>query len=202
MTSVYLRVSTSDQNISMQLREIEAFLLARGMGEFKIYQDEGFSGKNASRPALKQLLADVKLGGIKTIVIWKLDRLGRSLADLLSFIKVFSEHGASLISVKDNLDLSTSQGMLFMQLLGAFAEFERSMIVERTKSGLANAKAKGILCGRPSNISVSSKETMLKLTEQGWSKNRISRELGINIGSVYHFLTTVKKLNTNIVQGT
>lgn len=192
MIAVYLRVSTTDQDIGMQRREIEA----RGYVDAKYYVDEGFSGKSTARPALRQLLEDVKQGQIKTIVIWKLDRLGRSLADLLNFIKVFNEHGASLISLRDNLDLSTSQGVLFMQLLGAFAEFERSMIVERTKAGLAHARAKGIHCGRSTKLSSQTRAEIVRLAAAGTSKNRISKELGVNIGSVYYLLNNVKNVNS------
>jgi len=195
MTNVYLRVSSADQNVSMQLRDIEAFLKGQ---EFKVWKDEGFSGKNSSRPALKELLGEVKKGTVKTIVIWKLDRLGRSLADLLTFVKLFNEHGVTLISVRDNLDLSTSQGILFMQMLGAFAEFERSMIIERTKAGIANAKAKGVACGRPSKLSLNTKTSIIELAAKGFSKNHISRSLGVNIGSVHYLLASVKSVD-NVV---
>lgn len=186
--AIYMRVSTTDQNISMQEREIIAYLQVRGITDYKLYKDEGFSGKNSSRPALKSLLVDVQTGQIKLVVIWKLDRLGRSLGDLLGFIKTFDEYGTSLVSVRDNIDLSTSQGKFFMQMLGAFAEFERNMIIERTRSGIANARSKGIPCGRPSKFGKATKQIMLDRAMAGVSKSAIARELGLNVGSVHYFL--------------
>lgn len=195
-TAVYMRVSRADQDISLQEREISSFLQYKGTTEYLIYKDEGYSGKNTSRPALKSMLDALNSGTISEIVIWKLDRLGRNLSDLLRLTKTFQEKGAILRTVKDNIDTSTINGTLFMHLLGAFAQYERSLIVERTKSGLAVARAKGKIIGRPSKMTASNKTTMLSLRAQGKSYSAISKELGINIGSVHHFLTSVKTLDT------
>lgn len=147
-TAIYVRVSTSDQSNSMQKREIAAYLKNKGITGFDTYEDT-MTGITFNRPALKELLKACNAGQVETLVVYKLDRLGRSLSQLIEVLEELKNNKVTFISVKDNIDLSTPVGVLLMHLMGAFAQFERDIIVERTKSGMANAKAKGVSIGRP-----------------------------------------------------
>ena len=107
------------------------------------YVDLGVSGATSSRPALNRLTADAKRRQFDGVIVWKLDRFGRSLKHLVNAIADFEALGVAFVSLRDNLDLSTPSGRLMFQIIGAMAEFERSLIQERVKAGLRNAKAKG-----------------------------------------------------------
>jgi DNA invertase Pin-like site-specific DNA recombinase len=147
-TAIYVRVSTDEQSIEMQKRDIAAYLEFKGIRDYLVYEDT-ITGTSVDRPALNALLSDVSQGLINLIVVYKLDRLGRSLSHLMETLATFEKHNVKFMSIKDNFDLSTPTGVLLMHILGAFAQFERDIIIERTKSGMNNAKAKGIRIGRP-----------------------------------------------------
>lgn len=195
LNAIYVRVSTDKQETFLQEEEISIFLKFKDITEHHIYRDEGYSGKNTDRPGLKQLLFDVKQGKVKTLIVWKLDRLARSLPDLLTTLKTLKDNNTTFISIKENMDLTTPQGILTMQVLGAVAEFERSMIHERIKSGVAKARARGVKFGRPSKITGATKAQMRSLRTAGLSNAAIAAKLEINVGSVYHFFDSVKKLD-------
>ena len=140
----YARISTLDQNLDLQ---IDALL---GCGCEKVYQDEGFSGTKAKRPGLDDALASLSRGDV--FVIWKLDRLGRSLQHLLQISQQLEKLGVDLISLSDGIDTSTPHGKLFFQIVGAFCEYESNVISERTKAGMASARARGVKLGRPRKL--------------------------------------------------
>lgn len=188
---VYLRVSTDQQSVDMQMREITAFLENKGLPQPQIYQDEGMSGKSTNRPGLKTLLEDARMGRISIIVVWKLDRLFRSLSHLISTISALESYGVKFVAVRDQIDLTTSAGTLMMHMLGAFAQFERDLIAERTKAGLANAKAKGRKLGRPSKLGTNIAQETCQLHQSGLSHRRIALTLGISRGLVQRHLRRV-----------
>lgn len=148
--ALYARVSTTDkgQDPGMQLEEMRRFAAARGW-TCREYVDRGVSGSKASRPALDELMAAVRSRQVDVVVVWKLDRLGRSLAHLLHLLNDFTALGVSFVSLRESIDLTTPTGKLMLHLFGAFAEFERSLIQERVRAGIANAKRKGKRVGRP-----------------------------------------------------
>lgn len=146
---VYVRVSTISQSTDLQLNEIKQYLSSKGVTEYSIYNDSGISGTTNKRPALQSLLKDVKDKKIGCVVVWKLDRLFRSLKDLINTLQDWEANGISFISVKDNIDLSTPIGRLIVHLLGSFSEFEAALIRERVKAGMQNAKREGKVLGRP-----------------------------------------------------
>ena len=147
--ALYLRVSTQDQSCDLQRRELTSYAQARGWADIQIYEDHGISGTTAKRPMLQKLMADARSRRIDVVLVWKLDRFARSLKDLLTMLQEVSELGIAFISLKDQIDMTTAAGRLMMQMLGAFGEFEASLIRERVRAGLANAKAKGRHIGRP-----------------------------------------------------
>jgi DNA invertase Pin-like site-specific DNA recombinase len=147
----YVRVSTSNgqQNPEVQLNDMRPFAESRGWHLVESYIDQGVSGSKDSRPALNRLMADAKQRKFDVILVWKLDRFARSLKHLVVSLAEFESLGVQFVSLKDNIDLTTASGRLMFQIIGAMAEFERSLIQERVKAGLRNARAKGKRLGRP-----------------------------------------------------
>lgn len=178
--AVYLRVSTQDQSTDLQRREIEAYIASRHWPKPTFYEDKA-SGTHANRPMLKALLNDSRQRKVDVIVTWKLDRFFRSLKDLVVTLQELDELGIAYISLKDQIDMTTSSGRLMLHMVGAFAEFEASLIKERVRSGLQNAKARGKILGRPKKIAY---DKIRCLRAQGLSIRAIAKELGISTGPV------------------
>lgn len=148
--AIYARVSTiNGQSPEMQLAEMREYASRRGWDVFSEYVDRGVSGATQSRPELNRLMADACRRRFDLLLCWKVDRFGRSLKHLVDSIADLDSYGVAFVSLRDNLDLSTPSGRLMMQIVGAMAEFERSLIQERVISGLRNAKLKGKRLGRP-----------------------------------------------------
>lgn len=146
--AIYARVSTNDQEPENQLRELRSYVEARGWTPTE-FVDKGVSGAKESRPALDTLLKAAKRRKVDTLVVWKLDRLGRNLRHLILLLDELSVSGVSFVSLNEGIDTATAAGRLQLHLLGAIAEFERARIAERVKLGLARAKAQGKRLGRP-----------------------------------------------------
>ena len=149
--AIYARVSTAHngQDPTMQTRELEEYCERRDWEVAGCYVDTGVSGAKDSRPELNRLMFDAHQRRFDAILVWKLDRFGRSLRHLVNALAEFESLGISFVSLRDNHDLSTPSGRLMFQIIGAMAEFERSLIVERVKAGMRNARAKGKRIGRP-----------------------------------------------------
>jgi DNA invertase Pin-like site-specific DNA recombinase len=147
----YLRVSTGEQSVENQRRELLATAERRGWQIIGEYADEGISGAKGrdKRPAFDQLLKAVTRRKIDMVAAWSVDRLGRSLQDLLYFLGELHATGVNLYLERQGLDTSTPHGQLVFKMLGLFAEFERALIQERIRAGIANAKANGTKSGRP-----------------------------------------------------
>jgi DNA invertase Pin-like site-specific DNA recombinase len=190
---IYCRVSTTTgQSVEMQLRDLRQLAGQRGFEIVGEYCDEGVSGSSDSRPQLDRMLADAQRGKFQTILISRLDRLGRSLQNLVRLFENFRSWNVALISFGEGLDFSTSMGKLFYQLSGAFAEFERDCIRERVKAGLRNARAKGKRLGRPC-VSVDVAR-IGRLHIQGRSVREIASELGYGRGLVHKTLANGRPL--------
>lgn len=147
--ALYLRVSTDDQNCDMQQRDLLRVAKQRGLEISKVYRDDGWSGAKANRPAFDEMLHDAKRGRFSVLLCWKLDRLGRSLSNLLRLLEDLRVWNVGLISYSESLDLDSPSGRLMYQLISAFSEYEREIIRSRVRSGLAAAKARGVPLGRP-----------------------------------------------------
>ena len=151
-TGIYARVSTvgKGQDVGLQLDELRQVAAQRGWKVVAEHVDEGVSGAKHSRPALDEMMVNAQAGRFDVLLIWKLDRLGRSLQHLLTLISALDAAGVALASVRDpGLDTTTPTGRLLLQLLGCFAEFEREQIRERVIAGVRRAQAAGKHCGRP-----------------------------------------------------
>lgn len=182
--ALYARVSTANgqQDPEMQLRELREFCSRRGWQVAKEYVDR-VSGSKDFRPALNQLMSDAARRKIDAVLVWKLDRFGRSLRHLVNALAELETLGLSFISLRDNLDLSTPSGRLMFQIIGAMAEFERSLIQERVKAGLRNAKAKGRRLGRPR--AVVDQAEVLAMRNRGASWRAVAGKLGVGLGTAY-----------------
>ena len=178
--AIYVRVSTQEQSCELQLREITDFVKGKGWELFRTYEDKS-TGTNANRPMLKQMLADASRGDFDIVICWKLDRLFRSLKDLILVLNELSELKIDFVAIRDNIDLTTSAGRLMMHMMGAFAEFEASIIRSRVRAGLANAKAKGQTLGRPLKVSTLK---MVELRSAGFSMQQIGINLGVSKSTV------------------
>src|SRR5277367_2578596 len=149
--AIYLRVSTSKQETSNQRRELEAVAKRSGWEIVKVYTDAGISGAKGrdDRPGLDAMLKAVNSREFDMVAAWSVDRLGRSLTDLLGILQHLKDKGVDLFLHQQGLDTSTTAGKAMFQMLGVFAEFERGIITERINAGLARAKEKGTVLGRP-----------------------------------------------------
>ncbi len=150
--AIYARVSTTDQNPELQLRELRDYADRRGFAVTREYVDH-VSGDTVRRrrraPEFEALMADARRRRFDCVVVWKYDRFARSLGTLIAALAEFNVLGIDFISHTQAIDTTTPMGRLFFHVIGSFAEFERDVIVERVKAGLANARAKGKRLGRP-----------------------------------------------------
>jgi DNA invertase Pin-like site-specific DNA recombinase len=133
--AIYVRVSTDEQDLTSQLESCKKYCEMNNYEIYKIYKDI-YTGTSDNRPAFNELLQDMRQYRFSMVVVTKLDRMGRSLKHLLNLFEEFNSKGVQFVAVTQNIDTSTSSGKLQMQILGAFAEFERNLISERTKEGL------------------------------------------------------------------
>ena len=183
--ALYARVSTSagHQDPEMQLRELREYAERRKLQIAQVYADIGVSGSKDSRPALNRLMADACRRQFDAVLVWKLDRFGRSLRHLVNALADLEALGVAFISLRDNLYLSTPSGRLMFQIIGAMAEFERSLIQERVRAGLSNARTKGKRLGRPPAVVDASRISALRILGTSW--RRISQQLGVPLATVY-----------------
>jgi DNA invertase Pin-like site-specific DNA recombinase len=182
--ALYARVSTSNgqQDPEMQLRELREYAEHRGLTIVGEYIDR-MTGSKDSRPSLNRLMADAGQRKFDAVLVWKLDRFGRSLRHLVNALAELEAIGLTFISLRDNLDLSTPSGRLMFQIIGAMAEFERSLIQERVKAGLRNAKAKGRRLGRPRADVDESRIEALRASGASW--RAIAEKLGVGVGTAH-----------------
>lgn len=178
--ALYARVSTSGhgQDVGLQIDDLHALLQARGWDLVDTYIDDGVSGAKESRPELDRMLADAEEGRLDVVAVWKLDRLGRSLSHLLRVLDGLTALGIEFVSVKDSgIDTTSPAGRLMLQMLGAFAEFERAMISERVKAGVQRARRQGKVFGRPrQELDLRAAKLLI---EQGHSVREVADLLGV-----------------------
>ena len=192
----YSRVSTADkQNPEAQTSELHQYCIARGWCIAEEITDRGFSGGTGpdQRPGLVRLMALARARKVDVIVVTKLDRLFRSLKHLIGVLDELQTLRVVFVSTRDQIDLTTASGRLMMSIVGAFAEFERGLIRERTIAALAYIKSKGQRLGRPITRP---DEAILKLRAAGHSYSEIQRRLGCERSAVYRALKAVAKTSS------
>jgi DNA invertase Pin-like site-specific DNA recombinase len=183
--AIYARVSTTNHNqdVGLQLDELRAVAIQRGWQVVDEYVDEGISGTATERPALDRMLDDARRGKLGIVVVWRLDRLGRSLKHLLKILAELQHLGVGFVSLRDSgIDTTSATGRLMLHLLAAFAEYERALIRERVLAGVARAQAKGTHCGRPKVVM--DVRPALALAREGHSQRTIAAMLGVSRGTL------------------
>jgi DNA invertase Pin-like site-specific DNA recombinase len=187
--AIYARVSTVNhgQDVSLQTRELQQFANARAWTIAGEYIDAGVSGAKDSRPQLNQLMADAHKRRFDVVCVWRFDRFARSVSHLLRALETFKALGIEFVSYSEQMDTSTPAGKMVFTVLGAVAELERSLIVERVRAGLRNARAKGKRLGRPRVVVDGAR--ISRLHSQGRSIREIANELGYSRGLVHKILS-------------
>ncbi len=175
----YARVSTDDQNLNLQLDALNA------AGVTHIFTDK-LSGKTRKRPGLEDLLSQI--GRNDTLVVWRLDRIGRNFRDLVDIADELRERGANLVSLSEGIDTSSSIGEVIYRLMIVFADFERKVIVERTNAGLAAAKARGVKLGRRRKLSRSKVAELKQAVAAGLPKTEAALKFRIGRSTIYREL--------------
>ncbi len=187
--ALYLRVSTDTQTTDNQELELRAVAEQRGWHVVRVFQDQGISGakSRAGRPGLDELLTAATRGGFDLVACWALDRLGRSTRDLLDSLASLQACGVELFFHAQAIDTTTPAGRLFFTVAGAFAEFERSLIVERVRAGMARAKLRGTKSGarigRP-RVPAAVRRAVLADLAGGMSARAVARARGLGNGTV------------------
>jgi len=186
--AIYARVSTSNngQDPTVQTRELEEYCARRGWKVAGQYIDVGISGAKEKRPQLDRLIADAHRRRFDAVVVWKFDRFARSVSHLLRALETFKSLGIEFVSLSEQVDTSTPTGKMVFTVLGAVAELERSLIAERVRAGLRNARAKGKKLGRPRLVADRSQITRLRA--QGCPLREIAAKLGCSLGFVHKTL--------------
>src|SRR3954454_3419508 len=183
--AIYLRVSTSGQTTENQRRELQIVATQRGWKIVAAYEDAGISGAKGrdKRPGFDRMLKDATAGKFDMLAAWSVDRLGRSLQDLIGFLSELHSTSRDLYLHQQAIDTSTPSGRAMFQMLGVFAEFERGMIRERVNAGLARARAKGVTLGRP-RIGAEVEKRIHGLRSERMGVLKIARTLGIGTSAV------------------
>ena len=182
--AIYARVSTANngQDPTMQTRELQEYAKRRGWTVAGEYVDSGVSGTKEKRPELDRLMADAHRRRFDVVAVWKFDSFARSVSHLLRALDTFRVLGIEFVSLSESLDTATPAGRMVFTVLGAVAELERSLIVERVKAGLRNAKSKGKRLGRPRVIVDARRIAALRASGHSWSQ--IAEETGWTKGTV------------------
>jgi DNA invertase Pin-like site-specific DNA recombinase len=182
--ATYSRVSTQNQDTDMQTRELREYCTRKGWDLVHEYVDHGVSGAKESRPALNALMIDARRRKFDAVAVWKFDRMARSVAHLLRILDEFRSLGIDFSSLSESIDTSTPTGKMVFTVLASVAELERSLISERVRAGLRNARAKGKILGRP-KCDVDPSEVR-RLRAQGASWKVIGEKTGVSATTAYY----------------
>ena len=176
----YARCSLSSQSVASQVTQLKQ------AGCQRIFTDEGVSGVKSERPGYQELLSALKSGD--TVIVYKLDRLARSTKDLLSKIDHLTQIGVRFQSITEHIDLDTAAGELLLHLLGSFASFERSLLVERTKAGINSARLAGKQIGRPPALNQKEVMRVRRLIKSGEPVSQIAQTMGVGRSTLYRYV--------------
>jgi len=187
---LYLRVSTAEQSVENQRLELERVAEHRDWQIVETYIDHGISGAKGrdKRPAFDRMARDSAQGKLDIVAAWSIDRIGRSLQHLVAFMDELRQQGVGIYLHQQQVDTGTAAGRAFLQMAGVFAEFERSVIVERVHAGLARARAQGKKLGRPTSVTASTERRIRKLAATGTGKLKIARLVGCGTSTVQRVL--------------
>ena len=192
--AIYARVSTANngQNPEMQLGELREHCQRRGWQIVGEYVDAGVSGAKERRPQLDRLMADCRRRRVDVVLVYRYDRFARSLRQLVNALEEFRSLGVEFISLHEGVDTSTPNGRLVFGIFASIAEFERELIRDRVKSGIAAARSRGKRLGRPRVIVDAARIAVLRASGRSWPQ--IARELGVSVGTVYQAARSLSKI--------
>ena len=183
----YARVSTQDQNLTLQIDALQS-------AGCELIFEEKISGKSKERPQLEKMIHKLRKGDV--VVVWKLDRLGRSLRDLIDLVSGFKDQDVEFVSIQDSINTATATGRFTFNIFASLAEFEREIISERTKAGLTAARSRGRAGGRPKGLSKASmskaKAVKILYDKKEKSVDEIAKDLGIRRATCYRYLDLAK----------
>ena len=190
--ALYVRVSTDHQTVKNKERELEAVAERHGWTVVAVFKDQGISGAKGrdERPGLDKLLQAVARKEFNLVAAWSVDRIGRSLVDLVGTLQELHAKNVDLYLHQQGIDTTTPSGKAMFQMMGVFAEFERSMLRERVNAGLARAKAEGIQLGRPAEVSgdAARVKAIRAARHSGKSFREVAREFGVGVGTVQRLM--------------
>lgn len=180
--AIYCRVSTTDQTTENQKRALLQYCESRDWEIVDTYEDKGVSGAKDSRPALDRMMKAARQRKFSTVVVWKFDRFARSVNHLLRALEEFRSLDVDFVSQSEGIDTSTPMGKMIFTFLGAIAEFERSLIQERVKAGIARAQDGGVHCGRPRvGFDVNA---AIEMKRQGVSWSKLAKRMGVSVSTL------------------
>ena len=186
---IYSRVSTKEQSVEMQLNDLRNYVIARGLILVAEYVDIASGSKN-DRVNYQKMLNDIRKRKADVVLVWRFDRISRSVKELVNLLEEFKLLGVDFISYNENIDTSTPAGKVIFTIISAFAEFEREIIRERVISGLDNAKRKGIKLGRPT-IKQEIVDKIKSLKMQGMANKNIIKETGISRAKYFQIIKNI-----------
>lgn len=193
--AVYLRVSTTGQDTASQEPDLKAWVRLHGRRRSALWYRDRFTGTTLNRPGMRDLEEDIRSGRIDTLLVWRLDRLGRTAGQTITFLDELQGAGVRFVSLRDGVDTSSASGRLLRTILAGFAEYEREVISERIRAGIAKAKAAGKRwggkkAGNRYKLTPEKLKAMRELLRAGHKKAAVARQLGISRASVYRSLTS------------
>ena len=187
----YARVSTNDQSLDVQIEQIKRYCDYRNIDMARIYADKA-TGANTDRPEFQEMLADIETNAhaADVIIVWKLDRIGRSLKNLIEIVDLFKSKELGFVCINANIDTTSNEGRLFFHMMASFAEYERALINERTTLGREAALEKGVKFGRPVvDVDVAEVRRMIA---DGVPKTTVARNMGISRSTLHRRLNNGK----------
>ena len=188
--ALYCRVSTDGQTVDNQIHELVAYAERRDL-PYEVFADQGVSGRRDRRPELDRMVAAVQRREYSAVVVWKLDRLARSLSHMARLGEELQALGCELISITETIDTSTPTGRALFGICGVFAQLEADLIRERTRLGLERARREGKRIGRPTVVDAGLRERITRLRKHGHSLRQIAAVLGLSKGVVQRVVETI-----------
>ena len=186
---IYARVSTNEQNCDRQVAELEQVVKNNNWELVDTYVDEGYSRTTTTRPELDRMMKDAFVRKFEMVITLELSRLGSSLKHMIEIVDKFKEKKIQLFIVNQQIDTSSATGYMFFSIMTSIANYERELISERVKSGLENAKRKGIVLGRKTNLTPEVEEQIIQLKSEGVGYNTLAKRLSVSVKTIRKVLS-------------
>ena len=186
---IYARVSTNEQNCDRQVAELEQVVKNNNWELVDTYVDEGYSRTTSTRPELDRMMKDAFVRKFEMVITLELSRLGASLKHMIEVVDKFKEKKIQLFIVNQQIDTSSATGYMFFSIMTSIANYERELISERVKSGLENARRKGVVLGRKTNLTPEVEEQIIQLKSEGVGYNTLAKRLSVSVKTIRKVLS-------------